>query len=208
MNRQPILFVGLVLAGLGFAIGYSAGSGNGLSGPMQPQAGSRATEDSISCYFSPKGGCTEAVVEQIERAQQTIHMQAYSFTSLDIAGALVAASRRGVKVIAVLDKSETKNTPRAAEEIAHAKIPTYIDAQHAIAHNKIILIDGKTLITGSFNFTNQAEHSNAENLLVIHDHPKLCAAYEQNFQHHLGHSEPFSGAESEPKTTRRKTSVP
>ena len=44
-------------------------------------------EDSISCYFSPKGGCTDAVVEQIERAQQTIHVQAYSFTSLDIAGA-------------------------------------------------------------------------------------------------------------------------
>jgi len=193
MNRQPILFVGLVLAGLGFGIGYSVGSGGGLSSLTGPQAGPRATEDSIACYFSPKGGCTEAVVEQIERAQHEIHMQAYSFTSEEISRALVAAYRRGVKVTVVLDKSEAKQTSRAAEEVIRAKIPTYIDAQHAIAHNKIILIDGQTLITGSFNFTNQAEHSNAENLLVIRDHPKLYAAYEQNFQHHLGHSEPYSG---------------
>jgi phosphatidylserine/phosphatidylglycerophosphate/cardiolipin synthase-like enzyme len=209
MNRQPILFVGLVLAGLGFAIGYSAGSGGGLSGPFQPQAGPRATEDSISCYFSPKGGCTDAVVEQIERAQQTIHVQAYSFTSQPIIRALVAAWRRGVKVIVVMDKSDVKDTSRrAADDFLRAKIPTYIDAEHSIAHNKIILIDGQAMITGSFNFTTQAENSNAENLLVIHDHPKLYTAYEQNFQHHLGHSEPFSGAESEPKTTRRKTSGP
>ena len=68
------------------------------------------------------------------------------------------------------------------------KIPTYLDARHPIAHNKIILIDGRTIITGSFNFTKQAERNNAENLLVIGGRPKLFAAYEANFREHLGHS--------------------
>ena len=44
-----------------------------------------------------------------------------------------------------------------------------IDAEHAIAHNKVMIIDGETVITGSFNFTKAAEENNAENLLIIHD---------------------------------------
>ena len=56
-----------------------------------------------------------------------------------------------------------------------------------------MLIDGRTIITGSFNFTKAAETSNAENLLVIHDHPKLFASYEANFKKHLAHSEAYAG---------------
>jgi phosphatidylserine/phosphatidylglycerophosphate/cardiolipin synthase-like enzyme len=198
MNRHSAtsssspLYRGLMLAVLAFSAGYAAGAkglnvGSGLTG-----GGPAASEEGVSCYFSPKGGCTEAVVEEIGRAQHEIQMQAYSFTSKDIAGALVDAHRRGVKITVVLDKSLLKEHSPAADEVADDSIPTYIDAQHAIAHNKIILIDGQTIITGSFNFTNQAEHSNAENLLVIHGRAKLYAAYAANFEHHLGHSEPYS----------------
>jgi phosphatidylserine/phosphatidylglycerophosphate/cardiolipin synthase-like enzyme len=53
----------------------------------------------------------------------------------------------------------------------NAGLPTYIDDRHAIAHNKIVIIDGQTVLTGSFNFTKQADENNAENLLVIQIHP-------------------------------------
>jgi len=61
---------------------------------------------------------------------------------------------------------------------------------HAIGHNKIVIIDGETLITGSFNFTKAAEEHNAENLLVIND-PALARRYLGNWQAHEEHSEPY-----------------
>jgi phosphatidylserine/phosphatidylglycerophosphate/cardiolipin synthase-like enzyme len=66
-----------------------------------------ATEDNIAVYFSPKGGCTEAIVDELKAAKKTIDFQAYSFTSTDIAKALADANERGVKVRALLDKKET-----------------------------------------------------------------------------------------------------
>ena len=71
-------------------------------------------------------------------------------------------------------------------------IPVRIDAQHAIAHNKIMVIDGATVITGSFNFTKNAEANNAENLLVIRS-PELAAKYAANWKVHADHSEPYGG---------------
>ena len=76
----------------------------------------------------------------------------------------------------------------AADFVAHAGIPTFIDAAHAIAHNKIIIVDGEIVLTGSFNFTKAAEERNAENLLAIHD-KALAAKYQENWEHHRGHSE-------------------
>ena len=68
-----------------------------------------------------------------------------------------------------------------ADFIANAGIPVLIDAKHAIAHNKVMVIDDETIVTGSFNFTNQAEHSNAENLLVIRSR-SLAEAYTANWK--------------------------
>ena len=79
-----------------------------------------------------------------------------------------------------------------ADFLVNMGIPTLIDAKHAIAHNKIIVIDGATVITGSFNFSKAAEESNAENLLVIRD-KGLADKYTANWQAHAQHSEPYLG---------------
>lgn len=151
------------------------------------------SHDDIAVYFSPTGGCTDAVVEKIDQARGTIHLQAYSFTSAPIAKALVEARKRGVDVQAVLDRSQRTEKYSSATFLRNEGIAVYIDAKHAIAHNKIILIDGQTIITGSFNFTKAAEESNAENLVVLHGRSDLYARYERNFQEHLGHSEKYEG---------------
>lgn len=65
-----------------------------------------------------------------------------------------------------------------------------IDTKHAIANNKVMIIDGETVITGCFNFTKVAEENNAENLLVIHDR-KLAERYTKNWQVHEKHSEVY-----------------
>jgi phosphatidylserine/phosphatidylglycerophosphate/cardiolipin synthase-like enzyme len=75
---------------------------------------------------------------------------------------------------------------------SHSNIPVKIDAAHAIAHNKVIVIDEEIVITGSFNFTKAAEEKNAENLLVIRD-KKLAERYTENWQEHERHSEAYTG---------------
>jgi len=143
-------------------------------------------------FFSPNGGATEAVVREIGRARQEVLVQAYSFTSKPIAKALLDAHRRGVIVVAVLDKSQRTQKYSGATFLANAGIPVYIDSQHAIAHNKVMIIDRQKLITGSFNFTKAAEEKNAENLLVLKGNPTLVERYLKNFEEHRGHSEPYS----------------
>jgi phosphatidylserine/phosphatidylglycerophosphate/cardiolipin synthase-like enzyme len=132
------------------------------------------------------------VVEALGQAKATVMVQAYSFTSAPIAKALVDAHKRGVRVEVLLDKSQRTEKYSAADFLAHAGISTRIDAQHRIAHNKVMVIDGAVVITGSFNFTKGAEYENAENLLVIHS-PALAAQYTRNWEAHAGHSEPYEG---------------
>lgn len=158
----------------------------------------------IQVLFSPKGGCTEAVVSNLDKATNTVLVQAYSFTSAPIAKALVDAEKRGVKVQVILDKSNRTEKYSSADFLLHAGIPTWIDAKHAIAHNKIMVIDSRTILTGSFNFTKAAENNNAENLLAIDD-AALAKKYTVNWQKHLEHSEPYTdtkGSMTEPRPKR------
>jgi len=141
----------------------------------------------VEVYFSPKNGATDAIVREIDRARSEILVQAYSFTSAPIAKALLKAHRRGVKVQAILDKSQKTQKYSSASFLTNSGIPTYIDDKHAIAHNKIILIDRAVVITGSFNFTKAAEEKNAENLLIIRS-KELAKPYLENWQRHREHS--------------------
>jgi phosphatidylserine/phosphatidylglycerophosphate/cardiolipin synthase-like enzyme len=163
------------------------------SSPISPVSAGPPSASSTDVFFSPRGGATESVVHELGSAKKEILVQAYSFTSAPIAKALVDAHKRGVKVTVVLDKSQRSTKYSSADFVAHAGIPTYIDAQHAIAHNKIMIIDGATLITGSFNFTKAAEEKNAENLLVIKGDPGLVKKYLENFEAHLAHSDKYEG---------------
>ena len=145
----------------------------------------------VAVYFSPKGGATEAVVHELTAAKTQVLIQAYSFTSAPIAKALVEAHKRGVKILAVLDKSNETDKYSAATFLNNAGIQPLIDAKHAIAHSKVMVIDSAAIITGSFNFTKAAEEKNAENLLVIKDAPELATAYEANIRLHAGHAHPY-----------------
>jgi hypothetical protein len=112
-------------------------------------------EETIPCnwevYFSPHGGCTEAIVKELNQAKSTVLVQDCTFTSAPIAKSLVDAHRRNVKLEVILDKSERSDQYSSATFFSNNGIPVKIDAAHAIAHNKVMVIDGETVITGSFN---------------------------------------------------------
>lgn len=139
--------------------------------------------------YSPRGGCTELAVRTISEARESVLVQAYSFTSAPIAEALMAAHRRGVKVEIVLDRCNLTDPHSQAKDCVAAGIPVRIDSKHPIAHNKIFLVDGKIVLTGSFNLSAAAEQ-NAENLLRIDD-LALAARYVANWNEHREHSAPY-----------------
>jgi phosphatidylserine/phosphatidylglycerophosphate/cardiolipin synthase-like enzyme len=147
---------------------------------------------SVSVHFSPGGGCTRAAVEEIGRAKKEILIQAYSFTSIPIAEALLQAHKHGVSVEAVLDRSQRSGRYSSATFLANSGIPTWIDDAHAIAHNKVIVVDRETVITGSFNFTKAAEEKNAENLIILHS-KDVAKLYVDNWAIHRGHSQSYHG---------------
>jgi phosphatidylserine/phosphatidylglycerophosphate/cardiolipin synthase-like enzyme len=157
----------------------------------------RANE--IQVCFSPPlpQGCdpTQAVIQALNSAQHQILVQAFSFTSAPIAKAIVEARKRGVDVRVILDKSNASRAYSGATFLEHANVPVLIDAQHAIAHNKVMIIDGQTVITGSFNFTKAAEQSNAENLVLIHN-SAIAEQYVQNWSTHAAHAQRLSKVSS------------
>lgn len=152
--------------------------------PHPPQAllslsGAEATVD-----FSPDGGGEALVLGAIRGARFRIRVQAYSFTDRKILAALGKARERGVDVKVILDKADAESYQRrkpVAAVIAAEGIPVWIDASVRIAHNKVIVIDDDSLVTGSYNFTYAAAFDNAENLLYIRRAPALVKAYLANW---------------------------
>lgn len=139
------------------------------------------SDNTIQTCFTPGQNCTQFIISAIEKAQNTIHVQAYGFTSLPIANALKKASDRGVKVFVLLDKSNYQNeNPATALLRSGENITVKIDFVPGIAHNKVMIIDNNTLITGSFNFTNAAQKRNAENVLKLHNN-NIAQTYLDNW---------------------------
>ncbi len=145
-----------------------------------------------SVYFPPQGEETEAIVRELNKAQNSILVQSYSFFSAPVAKALVSARERGVNVQILLDKSPLTEPYTGASIFAKGGISIKIDSAHSIAQNKVMIIDGETVIAGGFNFSKATEERNAENLLVIRD-KALAGKYVENWRMHADHSEPYSG---------------
>ncbi len=155
-----------------------------------------AASGTIQLAFSPEDDTGALVIEAINDARKQVLVQTFSFTHRKIAQALIEAKRRGLDVQLIADEEQIRKMQRGVvPEIAAAGIPTFVDREHASAHNKIMVIDAglpqAAVITGSFNFTHAAQYRNAENLLIFRGNPQLALAYLKNWQHHRSHSHTF-----------------
>lgn len=194
LNRR-LWRTGLVILATGlFANGLALSKFSGLSSNLaQPRPTVISAIGSIEVAFSPNNGVTNRIVVAINQAEHSILVAAYSFTSKDIAAALLAAKKRGVSVQLLLDKSQISHKYSSSTFFANQGLSQRIDIQHAIYHDKYMVIDAKTVITGSFNFTKAAETKNAENILILRNNPELAKLYTQdwwaNWQRALPRSE-------------------
>lgn len=139
----------------------------------------------IEVYFAP-GNVTSIVVAEINHANSSIKMMAYSLTSKPIIAALVAAKFKGVDVQLIWDKGASGSNPIGKQQLLTGKVLVWLDGSHPIAHAKVLIIDGTEVITGSWNFSAQAD-VNSENLIVIKN-GVLAGKYIENFNKHLVHS--------------------
>jgi phosphatidylserine/phosphatidylglycerophosphate/cardiolipin synthase-like enzyme len=157
-----------------------------------PARGGEESCPTVTACFTLGENCIQTIVQALNNAKRTIPAQAYSFTSAPIAKALLDAHKRGVQVQVILDKSQRSDKYSSADFLANQGVSTMIDADHGIAHNKVIIIDGETVLTGSFNFTKAAQQRNAENLVSIHC-SDLAAQFTKNWETHRQHSQPYVG---------------
>jgi phosphatidylserine/phosphatidylglycerophosphate/cardiolipin synthase-like enzyme len=148
-----------------------------------------AQQCTLEALFAPWQDVEGALVEAIGAARQTIHVQAYVFTSWRLARALIEAHRRGVHVRVLADREQAERLENSRlPQLVAAGIPVALEVRYAAAHNKIVLIDAEgevpTVLTGSYNFTWSAQQKNAENVLVVRGHRALARSYLDNWQRH------------------------
>lgn len=134
----------------------------------------------IKTCFTPYQRCTNFITSEILQAKDVILVQAYSFTSKEITDALINAKKTGISVKVLLDKSNVSGKGSKMQELKDAGIDVKIDEVSGIAHNKIIIIDDQRVLTGSFNFSKNADTKNVENLLYIDDR-SVAYRYRENF---------------------------
>ena len=132
--------------------------------------------------FSPKGTSLELVLSGIKGAQKSILLAAYSFTSKPISEALREAHRRGVEVKVVADRKGNNSQYTAVTFLANQGVPVRLNGKYAILHHKFMVIDGRHVQTGSFNYSAAAANKNAENVLAIRNAPNLARQYAQEWQ--------------------------
>jgi phosphatidylserine/phosphatidylglycerophosphate/cardiolipin synthase-like enzyme len=146
----------------------------------------------ITVYFSPNGGCEKAVISEIRKASQTIDIAMYFLSSRDIARAVIKARDNNVRVRMVLDQGqEIESASKSGYLVKHAVDVRY-HLGFGLMHNKFAIIDGKSLITGSFNWTRTAEERNEENLLVITGEKAAIEDFRRRFEYLWSTSRPDS----------------
>lgn len=149
--------------------------------------------------FTPWDDAESALIREIDKARETVHVQAYLLTSRNIARALIATHERGVRVKLLADREMVvKSDNSLVPKLHEAGIAVRLETRYTAAHNKIVLIDAEgdypVVITGSYNFTYSAQARNAENLLILRGSRALASAYLANWRRHSDDAQPYAEA--------------
>ena len=177
----PLFFIALLLAATGPAQADDRARFQG------PQAGSQDLRATVSAGFSPDGSAERLVLSTIAGARHSIQLAAYSFTASAVAKALIAAHKRGVNVRVLLDwKTNFEDDRRYARHAVNALLLAGVTVRsidvYPIFHDKFMVIDGRSVQTGSYNYSVSAARYNAENVLVVRNDPALAETYARHWE--------------------------
>lgn len=174
-SKAPIRSIVAILAlGISLGVAYEEMVGIGTWHSYHTET------DKFNVCFTPPSGCGSLIAQEIVKAKKSIFVQAYGLTSVAIIHQLKQARARGVKVHILLDGSNLSNNDSIYRELKSYGIDVGIDKMPGIAHNKVMIIDKRKVITGSFNFTAAADNKNAENVVLIDD-ANIASRYLDNW---------------------------
>ncbi len=144
----------------------------------------------VEIYFSPDDHAASRIVELIQGARESIHFMAYSFTSNDIGNAIIQKAQEGLAVGGVMDESQATQQGNEYDPFKQANLDVRLDGNaNGLMHDKVIIIDARYVITGSYNFTASAEDKNDENLVII-DNIDVANVYFQEFKKVYAEAQP------------------
>jgi len=158
---------------------------DGQFGPRSPSqlADQSAVIHGSSVYViftSEDHAIEEAIIPLVNTATSSIRFLAFSFTDYPLAAAMIARAQNGVDVAGVYEKVGSDTDAAELKTFYCAQVPVRRDGNPSFMHNKVIVIDERYVITGSLNFSTNAETSNDENVLII-DNPDIAKLYVQDF---------------------------
>jgi phosphatidylserine/phosphatidylglycerophosphate/cardiolipin synthase-like enzyme len=130
----------------------------------------------VEVYFAPEDKVASHLIPVLSGARRSVRFMAFSFTSQDIADALIDLARRGVSVEGVVEGRSTEAAYGQYTSLKEAGIPVWKDGNPYLLHHKVFIVDEEIVVLGSYNFTGNAEKDNDENLLIIHS-PEVARAF-------------------------------
>jgi phosphatidylserine/phosphatidylglycerophosphate/cardiolipin synthase-like enzyme len=146
----------------------------------------------VANYFSPVDQVVDKLVAQVNGAQHSIKFMMFTFTQKDITNAMIARSKAGAQVEGVIENRGASQG--SAPKFYCANVPAKLDGNKYTMHHKVVIIDDKTVITGSFNFTQTANDANDDNVLIINS-PAVATLYTQEFDKVYGMAKVQSGVD-------------
>ncbi|MCD4671567.1 MAG: hypothetical protein K8R77_02785 [Anaerolineaceae bacterium] len=144
----------------------------------------------LESYFSPDDGVLNHLVALVNDAETSIAIMAFSFTSDDLAVAVIQQARQGVEVQIVMDEAQAaSNQGGEYENLRQAGLDVHLDGNRGQMHHKVIIIDEQIVSFGSYNFSANAERRNDENVIIAHD-PELAGAFMVEFARIYAEAQP------------------
>lgn len=159
------------------------------------------SDTAVVVGFSPASGETSAedvVLQAIGLARTRIRVAMFTFTSRRIAAALVDARARGIDVAVVVDPDNGSGPRTALAILLDGGVALRSNGHYVNMHHKFMVVDGRHLQTGSYNYTYGAATKNAENALLLRDAPALTATYEREWQRLWDEAEPLAATPTHP----------
>jgi len=135
--------------------------------------------DYIVC-FSPKNNCKDRIITLIDNTKSNLKIAIFSFTNKEIADSVIRAHTRHVDVKLIMDSQQSNGVGTQFQFLKELGIPVKVDNTSGYMHNKYIISDDKKILTGSYNFTINADKRNFENFMISDD-LELIEIYVKNF---------------------------
>jgi phosphatidylserine/phosphatidylglycerophosphate/cardiolipin synthase-like enzyme len=171
---------------------------NGEFGPSSPAntPNPRINVDGtlIENYFGPEDDVMDKLISTVSEATSSIHIMIFSFTNDDLGNAVLERAQQGVQVVAIFEQRGANTDYSECPTMLADGLDVRLDGNPRTFHHKVMIVDGSTVVTGSFNFSDSANEDNDENVLIIHN-TDIAALYEAEFNRRLAEAQMPVGGE-------------